>query len=296
MHHYKSAYFITVITAIFAAALVYYGVLFLDLVPTLENFNRLYRDSEITYPELKSQLQVTSNTLIVLGGVIAVLAISMLSKFKYAIHALLFSLLVLSIFSYFSFDTLSFSTNILLSTILALIFLAYQKSFSVYRDNFFLPDSVTNILKVIVKILIVLTILASCLFYFLLSEYGTNSSASIDTMVYEVKFADGSEYKGEMENNLPHGKGEMSWPNGKQYSGTFVMGNIEGQGRLVTETGMVYEGDIKDAIPEGMGKVELPSGYSYEGAFTSGSPNGTGQCFSPAKGSYQCTYEMGKEK
>jgi hypothetical protein len=50
----------------------------------------------------------------------------------------------------------------------------------------------------------------------------------------------GCEYKGQWLDNLPHGKGTMSYPSGRQYRGRFVNGQFNGLGKSTITTLMNY--------------------------------------------------------
>lgn len=43
----------------------------------------------------------------------------------------------------------------------------------------------------------------------------------------------GTQYKGDMMENLPHGKGTYKFPNGTIYEGEFFKGNFHGEGKLI---------------------------------------------------------------
>ncbi len=106
-------------------------------------------------------------------------------------------------------------------------------------------------------------------------------------------------YKGEIENNLPHGKGEYIYNNGTKYQGTFVKGNIDGNGsikypgggsfegsttrgslesgELKYDNGDVFVGTFRDGKRHGEGKLVKSNGDVYEGYFLKDELNGKGE-------------------
>ena len=52
-------------------------------------------------------------------------------------------------------------------------------------------------------------------------------------------------YKGEVKNNLPHGKGVMNFKNGDKYEGYFLKGLRHGKGKDEFHTGDKYIGNYK---------------------------------------------------
>ncbi len=57
---------------------------------------------------------------------------------------------------------------------------------------------------------------------------------------------DGSEYNGESNNGLRHGKGKCSYVDGSTYDGDWVNGLYCGKGTLKMSDGYKYVGEWKD--------------------------------------------------
>ena len=55
-------------------------------------------------------------------------------------------------------------------------------------------------------------------------------------------FEDGSRYKGEWENGMPHGDGHMDYDNGDVYKGEFEDGLKHGKGTYIYTDGRKYVG------------------------------------------------------
>ena len=74
-------------------------------------------------------------------------------------------------------------------------------------------------------------------------------------------------YLGEIENELPEGKGVCKFPNGEVYDGEFHDGREEGRGILNCSNGDVYYGEFKGRMPEGRGVYRSADGIVYDGEF-----------------------------
>ena len=91
-----------------------------------------------------------------------------------------------------------------------------------------------------------------------------------------IKMPNGSKYKGEMQNNVPDGKGEEYFRNGDVYRGEFSKGKRSGHGIFEKKDKFIYEGNFKDNKFEGRGKLLFINGHVFEGLFKKGKEEGTG--------------------
>ena len=92
------------------------------------------------------------------------------------------------------------------------------------------------------------------------------------------KFKGGEEYIGDVKDNLPDGKGVMTYPNGLVYNGDWKNGLRHGKGiyYLTKEKGDKYIGDFRNNIVEGKGVSEYSNGDRYEGDFHNWNKHGKG--------------------
>ena len=85
----------------------------------------------------------------------------------------------------------------------------------------------------------------------------------------------GSQYAGDIENGVPHGRGTVKSPLIGVYKGDFKAGELHGQGIMkYHEDGSVYEGDWKDGKCHGLGITKFPDDRFIEGDYRHGAPNG----------------------
>lgn len=91
-----------------------------------------------------------------------------------------------------------------------------------------------------------------------------------------IKLPNGSKYKGEMQYNVPEGKGEEYFRNGDIYKGEFKKGKRHGFGVFEKRDKFIYEGNLKDNKFEGRGKMIYANGHIFEGLFKKGKEEGTG--------------------
>jgi hypothetical protein len=91
----------------------------------------------------------------------------------------------------------------------------------------------------------------------------------------------GATYQGDMEDNMPHGQGTMTFPNGDKYVGHFVCGEKHGYGKLTTLGGCSeYVGGFNKGKRSGKGvEFTVHDGYgtwTYQGEFKDDKPHGLG--------------------
>jgi len=103
-------------------------------------------------------------------------------------------------------------------------------------------------------------------------------------------FANGDEtihikYVGETKNELPHGKGTMTFK-GHKYAGEYKDGKKNGWGTYTFPSGEKYVGEFKDNNFHGRGIDTMPSGLKYAGEFKNGLWDGWGTLTFPSGEKY----------
>ncbi|KAJ0067176.1 hypothetical protein NL108_012901, partial [Boleophthalmus pectinirostris] len=69
--------------------------------------------------------------------------------------------------------------------------------------------------------------------------------------VGQLKFQDGTCFKGQFENGLFHGTGSLIFTDGSRYEGEFAHGKFQGLGVFSRYDGMKFEGEFKEGRVEG---------------------------------------------
>lgn len=113
----------------------------------------------------------------------------------------------------------------------------------------------------------------------------------METKIVSYTFPDGREYVGEILENLPNGKGSMTFANGDVYEGMWKDGNMEGIGtyrfydlnkdKFTSE----YVGSFRNNKIDGEGKQTFPDKSVYIGTWQNGMRTGNGALWL-ADGSY----------
>ena len=85
----------------------------------------------------------------------------------------------------------------------------------------------------------------------------------------EKTWPDGTIYKGELLDNMCHGKGVLTWPNGDKFEGEFCKGRRR-KGTYTFSSGSIYKGEYLDDLCHGKGVKTWPSGDKFEGEFCKG--------------------------
>ncbi len=88
-------------------------------------------------------------------------------------------------------------------------------------------------------------------------------------MPADVQLPDGAVYDGDIEDNLFHGEGELTWPDGRRYRGEFSQGMMTGKGRLEDRDGCVMEGSFVSGVLQGEGTYVCDDAR-YQGTFEQG--------------------------
>jgi hypothetical protein len=85
-------------------------------------------------------------------------------------------------------------------------------------------------------------------------------------------------YRGEWDDNVPHGKGQLHYPSGFVYAGDIADGRCEGWGTECSAEGeMRYEGHWVDNKPNGVGRMRWKNNTIFTGEFSNGSLHGLGR-------------------
>ena len=91
----------------------------------------------------------------------------------------------------------------------------------------------------------------------------------------EKTWPGGTIYKGELLDNMCHGKGVMTWTNGSKFEGEFCKGNLK-KGTYTYPDGAIYKGEYLNDLRHGKGVMTFPNGSIYEGEFSEGMHHGKG--------------------
>lgn len=96
--------------------------------------------------------------------------------------------------------------------------------------------------------------------------------------IVSLTLANGNLYKGEVHNDLPHGRGVLTAADGnREWKGTFVYGRITGKTEFTNRsTGSTYTGDFVNDAPFGQGSETFKDGAKFVGSFENGKRNGFG--------------------
>src|ERR1051325_5307611 len=86
-----------------------------------------------------------------------------------------------------------------------------------------------------------------------------------------------AQYRGDMANGRPHGRGTFIDRSGLRYDGDWVNGLMEGEGHLLLPNGDVYRGGFRTGRLHGQGIYIDATGKVYDGEFAAGLRDGTAQ-------------------
>jgi len=81
---------------------------------------------------------------------------------------------------------------------------------------------------------------------------------------------DGLAYEGGWKNGSPDGRGNLKLASGAEFTGRFKAGAAEGAGQFFDVDGEIFEGRFRAGLREGDGRTVLPNGASYLSAWTAG--------------------------
>ncbi len=113
-------------------------------------------------------------------------------------------------------------------------------------------------------------LLSASLFLLLLQVSGTLPPTPVATL------PDGSQYHGELRDNIIHGRGVLLRPDGARYEGEFKQGLFHGRGNYRLGDGSHYRGDFEQGLYHGSGSLQHHSGARYDGEFRRGLFHGQG--------------------
>lgn len=110
-----------------------------------------------------------------------------------------------------------------------------------------------------------------------------------------VKTKEGDSYVGEMNDNLPHGKGVVTRADGSRYEGEIKDGERSGKGTLKFSSGEVYTGEWRHGKMNGKGELVSADGkQKYTGEFKDDQPHGHGIMLYEDGSKYDGEWERGK--
>ena len=93
----------------------------------------------------------------------------------------------------------------------------------------------------------------------------------------ELRYPDGTLYKGTLKDGVPDGRGYFRFPNGTQYEGEVRMGERTGMGEALYANGNDYKGEFRNGKRNGTGTMTWALGGRYEGGWKDGEPSGPGK-------------------
>ena len=93
----------------------------------------------------------------------------------------------------------------------------------------------------------------------------------------ELRYPDGTLYKGTLKDGVPDGRGYFQDPNGTQYEGEVRMGERTGTGEALYANGNDYKGEFKNGKRDGTGTMTWALGGRYEGGWKNDRPSGPGK-------------------
>lgn len=80
-----------------------------------------------------------------------------------------------------------------------------------------------------------------------------------------IKYSNGNQYNGDLQNRLPHGDGKLTLSNGDEYIGGFVKGVPQGLGTYIFKYGICLCAEFQNGIPKGEVTWVTPAGDQFTG-------------------------------
>ena len=105
--------------------------------------------------------------------------------------------------------------------------------------------------------------------------------------------ASGAEYEGEWREDRRHGYGRHVCTDGRVYCGGWVADREEGRGKLVSADNTAFQGNFAQGLYHGAGTKIWPSGQRYHGEWVSGKEHGRGQLSFPDGSVYRGEFAHG---
>ena len=109
-------------------------------------------------------------------------------------------------------------------------------------------------------------------------------------------FENGDVYEGEFTDNLPGGKGKITYADGSEYVGDVEYNMRNGQGVLKYPNGNIYEGGFTNNVREGEGTFTFTDGKKYVGEFSGGNYNGKGTFYYKSGNIYEGDFKDGQRE
>ncbi len=110
----------------------------------------------------------------------------------------------------------------------------------------------------------------------------------------ELRYPDGTLYKGTLTNGVPDGRGYFQDPNGTQYEGDVRMGERTGTGEALYANGNDYKGEFKNGKRDGTGTMTWALGGRYEGGWKNDRPSGPGKIVYAGTGGREVAVQDGR--
>jgi hypothetical protein len=105
------------------------------------------------------------------------------------------------------------------------------------------------------------------------------SELSMDAEYCKVNYSshgDKGVYRGQCNNNQPHGAGTVTYRNGDVIEGTFDHGVMSGGGDFTSANGNTYQGNWHDGLKHGDGTFTWAKGSTYSGQWVDDKRHGRG--------------------
>mmetsp|Transcript_13304 Transcript_13304/g.33264 ORF Transcript_13304/g.33264 Transcript_13304/m.33264 type:complete len:445 (+) Transcript_13304:1-1335(+) len=100
-------------------------------------------------------------------------------------------------------------------------------------------------------------------------------------------------YRGQFDNDIPHGRGEQILADGSRYNGELRYGNKCGDAVFESANGTTYSGQFVNNAFHGQGSYSVHRGGKYEGGWEGGQYHGHGKFTWPGGEVYEGSYVRG---
>lgn len=108
-------------------------------------------------------------------------------------------------------------------------------------------------------------------------EVASNGALAATSGELVLRFPDGSEYRGQVRDNKPHGEGIYVRPDRSYHNGTWLYGVPNGLGNALYANGDVYKGFFKNGRRDGDHGEYISQQYKYIGGWANGCMSGRGR-------------------
>jgi hypothetical protein len=106
-------------------------------------------------------------------------------------------------------------------------------------------------------------------------QASNNPGTTVEVYSSLIQVPEG-EYSGEMQKNVPHGKGILTYTDSSVYDGFFEDGYMHGYGVFTRTDGVEYRGLFFRGKREGQGTYQYTDGRKYEGEWKDDKKHGVG--------------------